>query len=81
MLDSQLFGHDKGAFTGAQGKFELAHGGTLFIDEIADLSASSRPRTCRWSRTRKPTASGRICSTCHLQRGSRVLTGSAEESS
>src|SRR5512132_2735739 len=42
LLDSQLFGHEKGAFTGAdrrvKGKFELAHGGTLFIDEIADMS-------------------------------------------
>jgi len=51
LLDSQLFGHDKGAFTGAQkavkGKFELAHGGTLFIDEIADLSAVAQAKILR----------------------------------
>src|ERR1041385_3168668 len=40
--ESQLFGHEKGAFTGAQqalkGKFELADGGTLFLDEISEMS-------------------------------------------
>ena len=51
LLDSQLFGHEKGAFTGAQrqvkGKFELADGGTLFLDEIADMSPLAQAKILR----------------------------------
>ena len=51
LLDSQLFGHERGAFTGAdqrvKGKFELADGGTLFLDEIADLSFSGQSKILR----------------------------------
>jgi len=51
LLDSQLFGHERGAFTGAQnrvkGKFELADGGTLFIDEVGDLSPSAQSKILR----------------------------------
>jgi transcriptional regulator with PAS, ATPase and Fis domain len=51
LLDSQLFGHEKGAFTGAdkpvKGKFELAHGGTIFIDEIADMSLTGQAKILR----------------------------------
>jgi transcriptional regulator with PAS, ATPase and Fis domain len=51
LVDSQLFGHEKGAFTGAQkrvkGKFELAGGGTLFIDEIADMSPLAQAKILR----------------------------------
>jgi two-component system response regulator HydG len=51
LLDSQLFGHEKGAFTGAErqvkGKFEVAHDGTLFFDEIADLSLTGQAKILR----------------------------------
>jgi transcriptional regulator with PAS, ATPase and Fis domain len=51
LLESQLFGHEAGAFTGAQrtyrGKFETADGGTLFFDEIADMSALAQAKILR----------------------------------
>jgi len=51
LLDSELFGHERGAFTGAdkqrRGRFELAHGGTLFLDEIATISLSTQIRLLR----------------------------------
>ena len=51
LLDSQLFGHEKGAFTGAdrrvKGKFELADHGTLFVDEIADMTVAAQAKILR----------------------------------
>lgn len=51
LLESQLFGHEKGAFTGAtsqmRGKFEIAHDGTLFFDEIADMSPLAQAKILR----------------------------------
>ena len=51
LIESELFGHEKGAFTGASsrriGKFEAANGGTLFLDEIADMSQSTQAKVLR----------------------------------
>lgn len=51
LIESELFGHEKGAFTSAvkqkKGKFELANGGTLFLDEIGDMSASAQAKVLR----------------------------------
>jgi two-component system, NtrC family, nitrogen regulation response regulator NtrX len=51
LIESELFGHEKGSFTGAiaqkRGKFELAHGGTIFLDEIADMSLRTQAKILR----------------------------------
>ncbi|HEV8617241.1 MAG TPA: sigma-54 dependent transcriptional regulator, partial [Methylomirabilota bacterium] len=51
LVESELFGYEKGAFTGAvgrkEGRFELASGGTLFLDEVADLSLVTQPKILR----------------------------------
>ena len=56
LIESELFGHEKGAFTGAiktkTGKFELAQGGTLFLDEIGDLSPAIQTKLLRILETR-----------------------------
>lgn len=51
LIESELFGHEKGAFTGAtqmkKGKFDLAHNGTIFLDEIADMSLAAQAKILR----------------------------------
>ncbi|MFB3066378.1 MAG: sigma-54-dependent transcriptional regulator [Planctomycetota bacterium] len=51
LLESELFGHEKGSFTGAvaqkQGKFELASGGTLFLDEVGDMALAAQAKVLR----------------------------------
>jgi two-component system, NtrC family, nitrogen regulation response regulator NtrX len=51
LVESEMFGHERGAFTGATerrlGRFELAHGGTLFLDEVGDLSAEAQAKLLR----------------------------------
>jgi DNA-binding NtrC family response regulator len=77
LLESELFGHEKGAFTGAQyrrkGKVELAHGGTLFLDEIGDVTPKMQIDLLRVIETKRFTRLGgnqeiSRCARCHPRR-------------
>jgi len=92
LLESELFGHEKGAFTGAvkttEGKIELAHGGTLFLDEVGDIPLPLQVKLLRFlqERTieriggRKPIAvDTRIVCATHRDLDAMVADGSFRE--
>jgi DNA-binding NtrC family response regulator len=89
LIESELFGHEKGAFTGAagrrQGKFEQADGGTLFLDEIGDMSANVQAKLLRALEERRIERLGgtesipvdvRIISATHRPLEQDIATGS-----
>jgi DNA-binding NtrC family response regulator len=74
LLESELFGHEKGAFTGAVaqriGRFEVANGGTIFLDEIADMSPPLQAKLLRVTQDGRFT---RVGSNKELQTSARIL--------
>jgi len=74
LLESELFGHEKGAFTGAVvqriGRFEVANGGTIFLDEIADMSPPLQAKLLRVTQDGRFT---RVGSNKELQTNARIL--------
>jgi DNA-binding NtrC family response regulator len=74
LLESELFGHEKGSFTGAVaqriGRFELANGGTIFLDEIGDMSAPLQAKLLRVTQDGRFT---RVGSNKELQTNARIL--------
>jgi two-component system, NtrC family, response regulator HydG len=92
LLESELFGHEKGAFTGAQfkkkGRFELADGGTLFLDEIGEMSPATQAKILRVLQekefetvggTRTMTVDVRIIAATHKNLESEVQAGRFRE--
>ncbi|HMK35445.1 MAG TPA: nif-specific transcriptional activator NifA [Desulfomonilaceae bacterium] len=75
VVESELFGHEKGAFTGAiatrKGRFELAHGGTIFLDEIGDLSPTTQIKFLRVLQERE---FERVGGTATIKTDVRVIT-------
>ncbi len=80
LLESELFGHEKGAFTGAEmqkpGKFELANGGTLFLDEISNMPMGSQAKLLRVLQEKKVY---RVGGTKPLSMNVRLLVASNQD--
>ncbi len=80
LIESELFGFEKGAFTGAaslkRGKFELAHTGTLFLDEVGDMSLATQAKLLRVLETRKVE---RLGGTGSLQVDVRILSATNKD--
>ena len=80
LIESELFGHEKGAFTGAtaqkRGKFELAHSGTLFLDEVGDMSLATQAKLLRVLETRKVE---RLGATSSLDVDVRILSATNKD--
>jgi len=92
LAESELFGHEKGSFTGAQalrrGRFEMADGGTLFLDEIGDLPLEIQPKLLRVLQEGRfervggetpITVDVRIVAATHMDLGAAVETGTFRE--
>ena len=80
LIESELFGHEKGSFTDAQarriGQFELAHGGTLFLDEIGDLSPATQAKLLRVLQEREFT---RVGGTQPIKVDVRIITATNKQ--
>ncbi len=92
LLESELFGHERGAFTGATerraGRFELAHGGTLFLDEIGEISLATQVKLLRVLQERKFERLGgaqtlsvdvRVVAATHRDLEAAIVTGEFRE--
>ena len=80
LIESELFGYEKGAFTGAttqkRGKFELAHGGTLFLDEVGDTSLATQAKLLRVLETHRVE---RLGSTSSFEVDVRILSATNKD--
>jgi two-component system nitrogen regulation response regulator NtrX len=80
LIESELFGHVRGAFTGAvadrRGKFELAHGGTIFLDEIGDMSLKTQAKVLRVLQEQVMEAVG---GSTHIRVDARVLAATNKD--